>query len=169
MAPFTHDKPSRRETDGVETSLTVAAVGSHDGRYLLVEEHVDGSPVINQPAGHVEPGEDLVTAVIREAREETAWRFEPEAVTGAYLWRQFLRIAVAGQWLHAMPGLALDEGIIATHWYAPDELDSSGIRLRSPMVWRCIHDHLAGKRLPLDHYLAMDLDGLTSAALRLED
>lgn len=174
MAPFTHDKPARREADGTETALTVAAVGNHDGRYLLVEERIDGSSVMNQPAGHVEPGEDLVTAVIREAREETAWLFEPDAVTGVYLWRhphkpkQFLRVALGGQWLQSLPGLALDEGIIAAHWYAPAELDSSGIRLRSPMVWRCIHDHLAGNRLPLDHYLSLDFDGLAATALPLQ-
>jgi len=175
VTPFTHDKPARSESDGTETALTVAAVGSRDGRYLLVEERIDGSLVINQPAGHVEPGEDLVTAVVREAREETAWHFEPEAVIGAYLWRhpskpkQFLRVAIGGQWLRAMPGLPLDEGIIAAHWYEPDELDSSGIVLRSPMVWRRIHDHLAGNRLPLDHYLMLDLDGLAATALQLDD
>ena len=174
MTLFSHDQPVRIDAEGIETALTVAAIGSRDGRYLLVEESIDGRPVINQPAGHVDPGEDLVTAVVREAREETAWQFEPDSVTGVYLWRhphkpkRFLRIAVGGTWLRAMPGLGLDEGIIAAHWYAPDELDSSGIRLRSPMVWRCIHDHLAGNRLPLDHYLSLDFDGLAACALHLQ-
>ena len=34
--------------------LTVAAVIEQRGRFLMVEEHVGGSNVINQPAGHVE-------------------------------------------------------------------------------------------------------------------
>ena len=65
--------------------------------------------------------------------------------------------------------MSLDTGIIAARWYAPEELDSIGIRLRSPMVWRCIHDHLAGHRLPLDHYLSLDFDGLAASAQRLQD
>ena len=56
----------------VHAELTVAAVVVRDERYLVVEEYARGARVINQPAGHVEPGETIVDAVIRETREETA-------------------------------------------------------------------------------------------------
>ena len=47
---------------------TVAAVIEQDGRYLMVEENADGKIVYNQPAGHLDPGESLIDAVIRETR-----------------------------------------------------------------------------------------------------
>ena len=59
--------------------------------------------VFNQPAGHVERGEQFVDAVVRETLEETAWTFHPEALIGIYLWEQpekqrsFLRFAFCGQ------------------------------------------------------------------------
>src|SRR5688572_1076989 len=63
--------------------VTVAAVTEDDGRFLVVEERINHQLVLNQPAGHVERGETLIEAVVREAREETAWRFEPLALLGA--------------------------------------------------------------------------------------
>ena len=57
--------------------VTVAAVTEIDGRFLFVEERSGGRVVVNQPAGHLEDGETFVDAVVREALEETAWRFEP--------------------------------------------------------------------------------------------
>ncbi len=79
--------------------VTVAAVVMRDGRFLVVEERIAGRLVLNQPAGHLEEHETLLEAVIRETREETAWRFEPRALVGIYLWRNpvdgrgFLRFA----------------------------------------------------------------------------
>ncbi|MCY3231041.1 NUDIX domain-containing protein, partial [Acinetobacter pittii] len=48
--------------------VTVATVVEKDGRYLFVEEHSEGfvHTVFNQPAGHVECGETLTEAAIRE-------------------------------------------------------------------------------------------------------
>jgi len=64
----------------LQPDITVAAVVESDGRFLIVEERIQGRLVINQPAGHVEDRETLLAAVIREAREETAWAFTPEAL-----------------------------------------------------------------------------------------
>ena len=81
---------------------TVAAVIERDGQFLMVEEEIDGRVVFNQPAGHLDPNESLHTAVIRETREETAWSFVPQAITGIYLWqldtsqRTYLRVAFCG-------------------------------------------------------------------------
>src|SRR5260221_6876262 len=67
-------------------SVTVAAVIERGGRFLLVEERIDGRRVLNQPAGHLDPGESLVAACRREVLEETAHDFEPRALIRVYRW-----------------------------------------------------------------------------------
>lgn len=136
--------------------VTVAAVVEQSGRFLIVEELIAGQRVLNQPAGHLEPGESLVEAVIRETLEETAFALEPEAVTGIYLWqtpdqrRTFLRVAFAGQCRGHDPHRRLDVGILRADWLTREEIAGNCHRLRSPMVLRCIDDYLAGVRYPLD-------------------
>lgn len=136
--------------------VTVAAVIEQENRFLLVEERVSGEIVINQPAGHLDENEDLLSAVIRETREETAYSFQPEYLTGVYLWQQprngetFLRIGFGGNVTGHDAAAALDEGIIQAVWLSREALLESGLKLRSPMVLRCIDDYLAGNRFPLE-------------------
>jgi 8-oxo-dGTP pyrophosphatase MutT (NUDIX family) len=132
--------------------LTVAVIMVRDGKLLFVEEHRPEGAVLNQPAGHVEPGETLVDAAIREALEETAWHVRPRAVLGIYRWTSpagnaFLRFAFEAEALRHEAGRALDPDIVATHWLAPSEL--AGRPLRSPLVQATLDDWLAGVRLPL--------------------
>ena len=135
--------------------VTVAAVAEREGRFLLVEERAGGHVVLNQPAGHLEDGESLIEAVVRETLEETAWGFQPEAVVGVYLWRpaqqgrSFLRITFSGELLEHDPSRKLDRGIIRTRWLTRDELFAPNARLRSPLVRQCVDDYLAGVRHPL--------------------
>ena len=131
---------------GWNPEVTVAAVVLRAGRFLVVEERIDNKLVLNQPAGHLEPGETLLAAVIREAREETAWRFEPQALVGTYLWRSprtgrgFLRFAFCGEVDDHRPAQALDRGIVRATWMTSAELAAQPARLRSPLVMRCIDD-----------------------------
>ena len=37
-----------------------------------------------------------------------------------------------------------------TLWLSPEEIRSSAARHRSPLVLRCMEDHLSGRRYPLD-------------------
>ena len=53
--------------------VTVATIIPRDGRFLVVEERIRGDLVVNQPAGHLEPGESLAEAARRETLEETGW------------------------------------------------------------------------------------------------
>lgn len=135
--------------------VTVAAVIERKGRFLLVEERVKGRTVYNQPAGHLESGESLAEAVIRETLEETTRAFAPDAVTGVYRWTipddavTYLRVCFAGSCSDPDPSRPLDEGIVATHWFGPEELAARREQLRSPLVMACIEDYLAGKRYPL--------------------
>jgi 8-oxo-dGTP pyrophosphatase MutT (NUDIX family) len=133
----------------------VAAVIENGGLFLMVEERADGKIVINQPAGHLEDGESLTDAVVRETREETGWHWQPESLIGIYQWRNpdsgrsFLRVAFTGRMLRHDPALPLDEPILRTLWLDRTELRAVNGRLRSPMVLRCIDDYLAGRRYPL--------------------
>jgi 8-oxo-dGTP pyrophosphatase MutT (NUDIX family) len=154
----------------IQPELTVAAIVQRDSRFLMVEELVHGQPVINQPAGHVEPGESLPEAVMREAIEETAWRFEPEAISGIYLWqhpeknRSFLRVTFCGSCYDHDPSRELDTGIIRTLWLGQAELTDRSQRLRSPMVMRSIADFLEGNRLPCNSVQNLPRDQLANRA-----
>lgn len=139
-------------------SVTVAAIIEAEGRYLLVEEDTPEGLRLNNPAGHLEPGESPLQAVVREALEETARDFRPDSLLGVYLARfqrpgqdvTYLRMAYAGRVGEPIPGRALDAPIRRTLWLTADEVRASVAQHRSPLVLRCIEDHAAGRRLPLD-------------------
>ncbi len=136
-------------------ALTVAAVIERQGRYLLVEE-TDGlhpERVLNQPAGHVEPGEGLLEAVIREVREETGLPFTPEALVGLYPLqarngRDYCRVCFTGTVPDRLEPCPEDPEIQGTRWLTYAELE--GAPLRSALVRRCVEDARAGRRLPLE-------------------
>jgi len=157
--------------------VTVAAVTENAGRFLVVEERINRRLVFNQPAGHVERGETLLEAVVRETREETAWRFEPRSFIGVYLWRnpasgrRVLRFAFAGTVSDHDPAQRLDRGIVRTHWLDRVELERRHAQLRSPLVLRCVNDYLAGEQSApggaarLDFASVARLDRESAAAL----
>ena len=136
--------------------VTVAAVIEHENRFLMVEEMADGRRVLNQPAGHLEPGESLLEAMVRETREETGWLVEGFALVGIYRWlhpdqvKTFLRVTFAARAISHDPFQSLDEGIYCTHWLSFEELDAAAQRLRSPLVLHSATDYLAGRRYPLE-------------------
>jgi 8-oxo-dGTP pyrophosphatase MutT (NUDIX family) len=151
-------------------AITVAAITETDGRFLVVEERIDHRLVINQPAGHVEPGETLLEAVIREVREETAWLFTPTGLVGVYLWRHpgtgraTKRFAFAGAATDHRQGQRLDEGIVGTHWLTRADLEEREPQLRSPLVLRCIDDYLSGPHQPLAVAASLDIDSALAVA-----
>ena len=143
-----------------QPSVTVAAIIEEAGRFLLVEEHTPEGLRLNNPAGHLERGESPLEAVRREALEETARHFEPQHLLGVYLARlrrepggqdvTYVRLAYSGRAGPPLPGRALDEGIVRTLWMSPEEVRASRAHHRSPLVLRCLEDHLAGRQLPLE-------------------
>lgn len=144
-------------------SVTVAAIIERGGQFLMVEEHTPEGLRLNNPAGHLEPGESPAQGCAREALEETTHPFTPTALVGIYLARferparaghahediTYVRFAFCGELGPAVAGRTLDTGIVRTLWMRPDEIRASVARHRSPLVLQCIEDYLAGQRLPL--------------------
>jgi 8-oxo-dGTP pyrophosphatase MutT (NUDIX family) len=157
-------------------NVTVAAVIERDHRFLLVEEQTAQGLRLNNPAGHLDPGESLVQACVRETLEETAYAFQPTGLVGIYLappigpqsvpsaaalplgpadagparsGTTYLRFAFCGklgQW-HAER--ALDRGIVRTLWLGIDEIRASRQRHRSSLLLQSVEDYLAGACYPL--------------------
>jgi len=144
--------------------VTVAAVIERDNKFLMVEEMADGVRAFNQPAGHLEPGEDLVSAMLRETLEETAWVVEPESFIGVYRWQNpgnaitYLRFAFSAKPVEHQAHRDLDTGIIAAHWLDLESILEQRALHRGPQVMQCINDYLDRQRFPLS--AVKELSGL---------
>jgi 8-oxo-dGTP pyrophosphatase MutT (NUDIX family) len=137
-------------------NTTVAAIIEQNGKFLLVEEETDRGNRYNQPAGHLEDGETLIQAVIRETMEESAYEFIPESLLGVYHWKHdhndttYLRFAFIGKVGIHYPTHELDDGIVQAVWMDIDEIRDKAGLMRSDQVIACIEDYLAGKRFSLE-------------------
>ncbi|QGX38469.1 NUDIX domain-containing protein [Permianibacter aggregans] len=135
-------------------TLTVAAVIRHGNRYLVVEERDKTTlkPVLNQPAGHVDPGESAIDAVIRETWEEAGVRFTPSHIIGLYPLmakngKDYLRICFAGEAADIENARPQDTDIFACHLKTIAEIEAFGPR--SSLVLECIADFERGLQAPL--------------------
>ncbi|HTO18944.1 MAG TPA: NUDIX hydrolase [Pseudomonas sp.] len=135
--------------------VTVATVIEDNGRFLLVEEQQRGRLVLNQPAGHLEPGESLIEAALRETLEETGWTVEIQGLVGVGLYTApsngvtYYRTTFFGRPLSHDPQRLLDTGIERALWLTPAEMQAEAERLRSPLVAKAVEHYLAGHRYPL--------------------
>ncbi len=140
-----------------QTHITVAAVIEKDHKFLLVTDQTQSGPKLNQPAGHIEANEDIVTAVIREVKEETSLDFIPKNIIGIYLYHPnpehtYLRVCFKGELADpdATPKpRSDDDGVIEANWYSLAEIYAKSNDLRSQLVIKCIDDYLAGLEYPL--------------------
>jgi 8-oxo-dGTP pyrophosphatase MutT (NUDIX family) len=136
-------------------AVTVTGILERDGRFLFVEELDAGRRVLNQPSGHLDPGESLLAACAREVLEETAHRFAPDALVGVYRYVRdrsttYLNFAFAGRIEGVEHGRRLDAEIVQLHWLTRDELAARRAEHRSPLVQARLEDYLAGRRFALD-------------------
>lgn len=138
------------EYPGTDNTLAMA-----ERRFLMVEESVNGMQVFNQPAGHLDAGETLFQAAVREAREETAWQVELTGFLGLYQYISpennecYIRSCFTAKALECNSGQALDADITATHWMTLDEIRGKFRQLRSPAVLKVMEDYCAGRVYPL--------------------
>tara|TARA_Y100001963_G_C6739366_1_gene428107 strand:+ start:806 stop:1261 length:456 start_codon:yes stop_codon:yes gene_type:complete len=137
--------------------LTVAAIVYFEQKFLLVEE-IDkqtGRRVLNQPAGHVEQDEDLLSAVKRELYEETGLQLEPSAWLGisqlkAANGHRYVRLNFIFE-PDKLPSYyqPQDSDILALHWYDSHQLSATTLPLRSQLVSDAISAYRQGVRIPL--------------------
>lgn len=140
---------------------TVATIVEKEGKYLLVEENRlinsqgDYGVVYNQPAGHVDQGESIMAAAIRETLEETRWQVKLTHLVGIYIFTApangitYHRYCFAAEAIKHQAASELDDGILDAKWFSWEDIQQLN-NLRSPLVKRCIEDHIKGKRYPLD-------------------
>ena len=137
-------------------NVTVASIVELDGKFLMIEEESPSGPVLNQPAGHLEPNEGMRDAVIRETLEETGYQFTPRSVVGSYLWHNadnettYFRTTFFGTVEKEPIHISLDDGIIRALWMSHDEIKADQARLRSPIILESIRDYQNGSSYPLD-------------------
>lgn len=164
-------------------NVTVAAVIEHEARFLLVEERTPDGLRLNNPAGHLDPGESLVQACVRETLEETAYTFRPEGLVGIYLSPPlptvaagtagstqasglrprptYLRFSFWGELGRLDPQRKLDHGIVRTLWLGIDDIRASRQRHRSALLLQSVEDYLAGVRHPLSLLSTEGVAGIT--------
>ena len=138
--------------------VTVATVIEQDGKYLLVEERdkTSGKMVFNQPAGHLEAGESLTTAALRETLEETGWEIELLGVLGIALYQApgngvtYYRTTFTGKPLRLVEHAELDPDIHEVHWLDYEAILANSDRMRSPLVLAAVGLQRRGICYPLD-------------------
>lgn len=136
--------------------ITVATIIERDEKFLMVREEIQGELRYNQPAGHVEAGEQLSQAAFRETLEETAWQVEITAFVGVFIFQAgingpiYHRYCFVGEPKSYDKKQRLDADIYDTQWLTFDEIKAARAQHRSPLVLPCLTQYLAGRRLPLD-------------------
>lgn len=134
--------------------LTVAVVCKKEQRILMVNEIDNGINCWNQPAGHVEPGESLETAAIREALEETGYNVKLLGIQGIYqgchqlTGTHYVRVCFVADVI-SKSDHPLDADILRADWLPLDALLRGDYRLRSEITRTTLEDLVNAPIYPL--------------------
>lgn len=135
--------------------LTVAVICQRDNHILMVNEIDNGISCWNQPAGHVEVGEDLVDAAIREAQEETQFKVKPTGIVGIYQGlhvpsgTHYVRVCFTADIIERVPCQMRDSDIIDVQWLDRQSLLAGNFTLRSQLTHQCLEDFISMPNYPL--------------------
>lgn len=137
--------------------VTVAVIVEVDGLFLLVEEVDQGKTVLNQPAGHVEEGEEILAAAVRETLEETCLDVELRSCLGISRFiapngNTYFRHSFVAELIGERPDVKRDPDILNTHWMSFEQVKANREQLRSPMVLEDFERFASGQRYPLTLY-----------------
>lgn len=138
-------------------AVTLAVIVRAGERFLMVEEWQQGQVMFNQPAGHLEPGENLLEGARRELLEETGLDLPLEQAVGVYQYtapdngKHFVRFTFCTEVAEPLPTNPQDPDgdIIRCHWLTLAEIEALGKQLRSPLTLASLRDYLAGERFPI--------------------
>ena len=136
--------------------LTVATLVTKDEHFLMITETDSDKIVFNQPAGHVEPGEDILNAAIRETLEETGWQVSLTGFVGIYTYKSesngitYYRICFAATPEYKDSLQTIDSDIAEVHWMTEQQIRTCENVHRSPLVLKCLEDFLEGPIYPLE-------------------
>lgn len=137
------------------TTLFVSTVVVKDGKLLVVQEGKNNYGQLgtwNFPAGHVEPGEGLVDAAVREAKEESGYTVAIDGVLSVLLKNtnsgMSLVVFFLGHIADASPAVR-EEGIQQVDFVALEALEKLSLRFPDDMI-EPARRALSGKSYPLD-------------------
>ena len=140
--------------------VTVATTVFQNDTFLMVKESSNGEVVFNQPAGHLELGETLLQAAVRETLEETAWQVKLTGYLGVSQFVApangvtYIRHSFVAEPLEHYTDRKLDDDIIEACWLSLPEIKQAA--LRSPLVLNDIQRFMAGKVYDLDLFTMAD-------------
>ncbi|WP_435929969.1 NUDIX domain-containing protein [Dryocola sp. BD613] len=133
--------------------VTVACVVQAQGKFLVVEETINGKALWNQPAGHLEADETLTEAASRELYEETGIRAAPQSFIRMHQWiapdkTPFLRFLFAIDLDEELVTTPHDSDIDRCLWLDAQQIINA-TNLRSPLVAESIRCYQQAERYPL--------------------
>lgn len=139
-------------------SVTVAAIIEHNDKFILVSDKTPTGIKLNQPAGHLDPHETLIEAVIREVKEETSLDFIPQKIVGIYMmpandeitYLRFCFKGILSDYNAAPSPMEQDLDVVEAKWYSIDEIKQLKHMHRSMIVDECFNDYLNGQEYPLE-------------------
>lgn len=142
--------------------ITVACIVQAEDKFLMVEEKINGKITLNQPAGHLEADETIITAMTRELWEETGLTITPQILLKIFQWvapdhTPFIRFTFAIDLLKIIPATPYDTDIERCVWLSYSDIINAD-NLRSPLVRESLLAYQRPDRYPLSILEAFNLN-----------